>query len=208
VFIELTEHLRCPAAHESGLPLVLVPDRMLGRMVLEGTIGCPTCRREFLIREGIGRFGEASPETPPAPAVDGTLAESVQALLSLSHPGGYVVLIGSAVALAPALAGAMGGIHFVGVNPPAGIGVTPTLSLLLHPSVVPLRSKVARGVVVGGEVPAQGLGEGARVLLAGLRLVVLRGEVTAPAGVEPRAAGKGLWVGEKRTLTRDRGYPE
>ena len=179
--------------------LVLVPDRMVGRMVLEGTIGCPVCRREYPVRAGIALFDDEGPETPAAPAPDPALAEAVRALLGLSNPGGYVVLVGTACALAPSLASLLGGVHLVGINAPPGTEVTPSLSLLAHAGGIPLRTGMARGVVLGAEAAVSPwLGEGARVLLAGLRLVALREAVAAPDGVTVVAAGQGLWVGEKR----------
>ena len=38
MFIELTDHLRCPADHAESY-LVLLPDRMDGRSVREGRLG-------------------------------------------------------------------------------------------------------------------------------------------------------------------------
>jgi uncharacterized protein YbaR (Trm112 family) len=205
VFIELTEHLKCPGAHEEQ-HLILVPDRMVGRTVLGGTVACPVCRREYPVTDGIVRFG-APPPAPPWRAMDAGLAEAVRALLSLSNPGGYVVLVGSACVLASSLATLMGGVHFVGVNPPAGVDVTPSLSLLEHGAAVPLRSAMARGVVLGEEsATSSWLEDGARVLLGGLRLVVLRAETEAPPGITRLASGQGLWVGEKgRAMRGDKG---
>ncbi len=40
--IELTDLLRCPADHDEAF-LVLLPDRMEGRRVLAGHLGCPMC---------------------------------------------------------------------------------------------------------------------------------------------------------------------
>ncbi|HXV85313.1 MAG TPA: hypothetical protein VD793_01375 [Gemmatimonadales bacterium] len=198
MFIELTEFLRCPAAHPSDPHLVLVPDQMVGRMVLEGTVGCPQCRQEFPVRGGVADFDANAAPASPAPPADQRLADTVRALLALTNPGGYVVLVGSAAALAPALTSLMGGIHLVGVNPPAGVQVGANLSLLRHGAGLPLRSRMARGVVLGAEATAAWLEEGARVLLGGLRLVVLRPEVTPPGAVQQMASGHGLWVGEKR----------
>ena len=42
MFIELTDHLRCPADHEEAF-LVLLPDQMDGRAVRGGALGCPVC---------------------------------------------------------------------------------------------------------------------------------------------------------------------
>lgn len=197
MFIELTEHLKCPASHDET-HLVLLPDQMVGRMVVRGTVGCPVCRADYPVENGMVRFGPAPPAQVAAPLEAG-LADAVHALLGLSNPGGFVALVGSACGLAAPLGRLMGGVHFVGINPPGQIEASPWLSPLAHGTSLPLRSAMARGVVLGSEYggspwPA----EAARVLLGGLRLVVLRSEIVPPAGVTPLAAGKGLWVGEKR----------
>ncbi len=95
MFIELTDHLRCPAPHEEAF-LVLVPYEMDGRMVVRGVLGCPICQREFRITHGVavfelnGRTGEAAPglrfdRSPPTHIV---------AFLGLEGPGGYLGLFG------------------------------------------------------------------------------------------------------------------
>jgi hypothetical protein len=92
----------------------------------------------------------------------------------------------------------MGGIHFVGVNPPAGVEELPILSLLRAPANIPLRPSIARAVVVGGDVAsAPWLTEAATVLLRGRRYVVEGETFEAPAGINQLASGQGLWVGEK-----------
>jgi hypothetical protein len=118
--------------------------------------------------------------------------------LDLSGPGGYVVLIGDAVRHAVGLANLMGGIHFVGVNPPSDAEELPVLSLLQARGLIPLRPAMARGVVLGADVAGPPwLEEALRVLLRGRRLVVEREDMVAPAGVRQLAVGQGLWVGEK-----------
>jgi uncharacterized protein YbaR (Trm112 family) len=52
MFIELTDHLRCPADHEESF-LVLLPDRLEGRSVRAGRLGCPVCGRTFGVTEGV-----------------------------------------------------------------------------------------------------------------------------------------------------------
>src|SRR5207302_604314 len=117
--------LRCPEPHGEAF-LVMSTGEMHGRMVRSGILGCPICRREFPIVKGIvdcsgkgkgetGSVGDTQPTFPvsrfPFPAVD---PETLQALLDLSGPGGYVVLVGAAARHAVGLAGLMGGIHFIG----------------------------------------------------------------------------------------------
>ena len=198
--IELTEMLRCPEPHGEAL-LVMSTGEMLGRMVRSGILGCPICRREFPIVKGIVNFSgsgmrDAASVAQAKHPVD---AETLQALLDLSGPGGYVVLVGTAARHAVGLAGLMGGIHFVGINAPPDVEELPVLSLLVCAGVIPLRQTVARGVVVGPDrLGSDWLAEARRVALPGRRVVIEGDDVPVPAGLTQLAAGEGLFVGERR----------
>jgi len=209
--IELTEMLRCPEAHREEM-LVLSTGEVPDRMVRSGLIGCPVCHKEYPIARGIVNFRRsrervsnesssgprAAVYTPPSPLPSADAA-NLQALLELSGPGGYVVLIGSAVRQAPRLSSLMEGVHFVGVNPPLEMEEQPMLSLLYANEKVPMRSSVARGVVVGADLATSPwLVEAHRVLLRGRRFVVENEEPELPIGLLKLAAENGLWVGEKR----------
>jgi uncharacterized protein YbaR (Trm112 family) len=204
--IELTEMLRCPEDHHEEF-LVLSTSEMNGRMVWMGLVGCPVCHRNFEIIDGIVDFTEVvtgerqarAVRRTPAPASPVILdPQSLQALLDLGGPGGYVVLLGSAARLAEGLAGVMGGIHFVGINAPPDVEELPILSLLQTDRVIPLRQAMARGVVVGAELAGTPwVREGVKVLLRGRRLVI-EDELAAPAGLTKLASDQGVWVGEKR----------
>jgi uncharacterized protein YbaR (Trm112 family) len=201
VFIELAEFLRCPKDHGETF-CVLTPETMTGRRVVRGTLGCPTCESEYALEEGVVEFGSdpLAPDgsRPDDSIVEDTLdAETVHALLGLSSPGGVVVLVGSVTRLAGDLAGLLDRVHLVGVNPPLEIRESGSLSLLRSPDAIPLRSSVARGVVLGREYATDPwLGEAARILLRGLRLVIAREESVAP-GVSMLASGHGVSVGQK-----------
>jgi hypothetical protein len=200
VFIELTEFLRCPEDHAEA-HCVLAPGEISARRVMTGVVGCPVCQREYRISGGVTRFG--TPKTRPNP-VPPPAAIVLQAALNLMTPGGYVVLVGSAVSVAECLAPALSGIHLVGVNAPDAILPGPDLTLLDTRATLPLRSSMARGVVLGAEATTGGWpAEATRVLLNGLRLVALAGELHEP-GIEPIASGAGMWVGRK-TGERGRG---
>ncbi len=204
--IELTEMLRCPEPHAEEF-LVISTGEMLGRMIRSGLVGCPVCRREYPLRQGVVDF-TGSGKREAGGVVEGPLpasrfplpdqAQTLQALLDLSGPGGFVVLLGSAARHAVSLAGLMDGIHFVGVNAPPDSEELPVLSLLKGPEVVPLRQSMARGVVVGRELAAPAwLAEAVRVLLRGRRLVVEGEKIPVPPGTKRLASGEGLFVGEK-----------
>jgi uncharacterized protein YbaR (Trm112 family) len=205
--IELIEMLRCPEEHREEF-LVLSTSEMNGRMVWLGLVGCPVCQRDFEIIDGIVDFTEVvtgerqvrSVRRTPAPDTPAIVDDqSLQALLDLGGPGGYVILLGSAARHAVGLAGLMGGIHFVGINAPPDVGELPILSLIQTDQVIPLRQAMARGVVVGAELAKTWwVAEGVRVLLHGRRLVVESEAPALPDGVKPLALGHGLWVGEKQ----------
>jgi len=207
VHIELTEMLRCPEPHEEGF-LVMSTGEMLGRMVRSGMLGCPVCGKEYPIVRGVAHFsGSREQGAGLAVAPSGTAPRSplpvddqtLQALLDLSGPGGYVLLVGSAARHAAGLAGLMGGIHFVGVNAPDDVAELPVLSLLACEAMIPLRHTVVRAAVVGPDrLGAEWLAEARRVLLPGRRLVIESERVAAPAGLTQLALGHGLWVGERR----------
>jgi hypothetical protein len=192
--IELTEMLRCPEQHREEF-LVLSTSEMSGRMVYSGLLGCPVCHKSYDIVRGVVEFGAIS--THRAPSSEHVDAASLQALLDLSGPGGFVILIGSAARHAEGLAALMSGIHFVGVNAPSDLEELPILSLLRSETAIPLRQAMARAVVVGSEyVAPRWLAEARRILLKGRRLVVEAEELTPPPGTKELAVGQGLWVGE------------
>ena len=207
--IELTEMLRCPEPHGEAF-LVMSTGEMHGRMVRSGILGCPICRREFPIVKGIVNFaGSGMGEAGSVAAAEDSLpasrfphpvdSETLQALLDLSGPGGYVVLVGAAARHAVGLAGLMGGIHFIGINAPDDVEELPVLSLLVCPGTIPLRQTIARGVVVGSDrLGSDWLAEARRVVLPGRRVVIEGEDVPVPVGLTRLAAGEGLFVGERR----------
>jgi uncharacterized protein YbaR (Trm112 family) len=200
--IELTEMLRCPEEHAEEF-LVLSTSEMSGRMVYMGVVGCPVCQREYEIVAGkvyfAGRYSTPPAGVlPPPSAPSASDPQTLQALLDLSGPGGYVVLLGAAARHAVGLAGLMGGIHFIGVNAPRDVEELPVLSLVETETKVPLRQAMARAVVVSAELATPAwLAEARRVLLPGRRLVV-ESENVALEGMNTLATGHGLCVGEKR----------
>ena len=196
--IELTEMLRCPEGHREEF-LVLSTGEMSGRMVLSGLVGCPVCHKEYEMANGIVTFGAPASATLAGAVLVAPDAPTLQALLDLGGPGGIVVLLGDAARQAEGLASLMAGIHFVGINAPSDMEELPVLSLLRCDSSIPLKSAMARGVVIGSDVAtAPWLEEGGRVLLRGRRYVLLGEGADLPTGISRLASGDGLLVGEKR----------
>jgi uncharacterized protein YbaR (Trm112 family) len=196
MFIELTDHLRCPVEHDEAF-LVLLPDLIDGRSVRSGTLGCPVCDRRFTIRDGVFDTGDAP--APAEPAAPSRLApDALAALAGVNGPGGYLVLVGAPAAGWREIPEQIPGVGLVAVNPPADVLDQPGVSVL-RSARLPLKTHSMRGVVLGapyGSAPAW-VREAARVLLPGLRMV---GEGTNPPDdtVDIMASADGVWVGTPR----------
>jgi uncharacterized protein YbaR (Trm112 family) len=195
MFIELTDHLRCPAEHDESF-LVLIPDRTSGRAVTEGILGCPVCQREYRIVDGVVQFG------PPGLAVisspDPGLTDALVTFTGLEGPGGYLGLIGDVAGLAGALSEQLANVHLAAVNPPASVKPSLTVSVLQSPRV-PFKQRSMRSLILGQPFAADPAWQLAAVgaVLPGLRVV---GAGTAPdaPGFELMAEAAGWWVGKSR----------
>ena len=195
MFIELTDHLRCPADHEESF-LVLLPGRMEGRSVRTGHLGCPVCGRTFQLTDGVLDIGDA----PASGAVGGSVleADALTTLTGLHGPGGYLTLVGPVASLWSDVAVLNPGVALVAVNPPGEVSDTLELSVL-RGARLPIKSGSMRGVVLGrpfADDPSW-IREAARVVLPGLR-VVGEGNDPAPELIELLASADGVWVGVKR----------
>lgn len=184
--IELTDHLRCPAPHDEAF-VILLPDRMDGRDVVAGHLGCPRCGWGTAWQDGVPDFGGAWVPEPDFP-LD---AEAVVAMLGLDGPGGWVALAGEAAALAATLGERLPGVSFVVINPPAGF-VPTSATNVLRSGAWPLKRHSMRGVVLGASA-APWATDGALSALHGRQAVGI-GSTPADVGLEVMAEAGGVWV--------------
>jgi uncharacterized protein YbaR (Trm112 family) len=195
MFIELTDHLRCPADHDESF-LVLLPDRVEGRSVIAGQLGCPVCGRTFALESGVLDTGDSPASDAPGRSV--LDPEALTALAGLNGPGGYLTLVGPVADRWAEVAELNPGVALVAVNPGGGVSDAPGVSVL-RGGRIPLRSGSMRGVVLGRPYGADPywVGEAARVVLPGLRVV---GEGADPPAdlIDLMASTGGAWVGTKR----------
>lgn len=108
--IEIVDSLRCPEPHDD-IWLVASVTRFDGRDIVDGVLGCPICRRQFVVARGEVDFcGDSAtatrdahaPDAPPLPSSDDVMR--ARALLALDEPGGLVLLGGVHARYAPSLA--------------------------------------------------------------------------------------------------------
>lgn len=193
MFIELTDHLRCPAEHEEAY-LVLLPEVVEQRDVRSGRLGCPICGWEITFSDGVVDFGGGSPAVGPSVLS----AEAVRAFLGLSGPGGYAALVGAPAALAAELATSLRGVALVLVNPP-GATVAEIPASVLRGARLPVKRASMRGVVVGADFASDPawIKDAVGSVLPGLRVVV-EGASVEMAGIELLAEAEGVWVGRRK----------
>ena len=225
--IDLIELFRCPRAHEESW-LVATFDRMAGRHVTEGRLGCPVCRAEYPIEGGLLRFdgpggtqGDARPAagepsgTPSAAgpgdvhdggagAADDEEALRLAALLDLSSCCGVVVLSGSWSENAEQLASITEDIHILLHDPPTvpAAGDTGSISAIVSPGRLPLAAGAVRGVALGPTGPGDELGSDAAQSLRGKGRLVAPVGVALPEGVTELARDERVWVAERRERPR------
>lgn len=200
--IELVDSLRCPEPHDDTW-LVASVTRFDGRDIVEGALGCPICRRQFVVSRGeVGFAGEAPAEggesgssiAPPVPDGDDVLR--ARALLALDEPGGIVLLGGVLAWLAQPLSDDAQ-VTPILLNAPAWAWsdtVAPS-AVRAHASL-PFAGGSLRAVWLDAATATPSLLAGAaRALRPGGRLVA---PVAAalPAGVRQLASDSQVWVAE------------
>jgi hypothetical protein len=201
VHLDLVDVLRCPAGHEES-HLIASIDRLVGRHIAEGSLGCPVCRQTFPIRAFAAWFAEGEQRTAlaartgtDAPVDDDALARAA-ALLDARTPGARFLLCGERARVATPLALAYD-VHCVAINPPPGIDAGDGVSLLHTGERVPLASACVAGAALdaaAGTRPA--------FLASVVHAVRPGGRIVGPASVPPPASLRVLaadaidWVAE------------
>ncbi len=194
MFIELTDLLRCPNPHDESF-LVLLPDKMDGRSVRTGQLGCPVCGRTFQLVDGVFDAGGAPPDSGGNTGLTG---ESVSVLIGLSGPGGYAALVGPVASLWEEVAAHNPGVALVAINPPRQVTDSAGVSVV-RGGMIPLKSRTLRGVVLGKSYADDPVWvrDAARLVLPGLR-VVGEGDQPPEDLIEVMASADGVWVGVRK----------
>lgn len=215
MFIELVDSLRCIVPHEDSW-LVAGADRMDGRRIVDGTLGCPVCRARYEIRDGVAWFGAeptvgagrevTSPwEAPEAEAM------RLAALLGVTDQGGRVLLEGAWGALAERVLQLVP-VELLLVDPPAEVRAGEGISVVRTAgTTLPLAAASMRAAAADAPTGAR-LDAIAGVVRPGGR-VVAPAPVPVPAELAELARDERHWVAERRaapsapvqlTMTRGR----
>jgi hypothetical protein len=210
MFIDLVQSLRCIESHEDTW-LVAAVERLEGRHIIEGTLGCPLCQREYAVRGGVGWFldrapGEGGgPDGPPRVATEPAAppapdrAMRAAALLGLTDPGGFILLGGEWGDLAPAL-GEFSRAHFIVLDPPHTPPLAAELSVIRAGERLPLAAGALRAAAFDAAAasPAR-LDAAVRALRSGGRLVAPASH-PLPNDVRELARDAADWVAERTPI--------
>lgn len=101
MLLSLVDSLRCPG-HDEEASLVLAVESWAGPRVAEGTLGCPVCHARYPIHRGAVDFAPGDDSVRRAGSAGEPLRLAAQ--LSLSEPGGIILLTGRYAALSEELA--------------------------------------------------------------------------------------------------------
>ena len=197
MFLELTEILRCPRAHDESY-VICGPVSMDGRDVVRGGLACPVCGAEYPIIDRVAWFAPPDDVRRVTPAPGALTAEAAATFLHLDGAGGYVLLVGAAGRFGAELGDRLPGVGVAAVNPPRGVMPSAALSVLYSPQALPVKRHSCRGAIVGADAAAEPwLSAAAGTVLNGLRVIV-EAEAAQPAGVVEIVRGAGMVVGERR----------
>lgn len=200
MLLDIVDVLRCPARHEETW-LVASAERWSGRHVVAGKLGCPVCRAEYPIRDGVADFapgGRATrapsdvvaarpDERPPGEAPALRLA----AQLGLIDPGGVVLLTGIYGRHADALADTVES-RLIVLN--SASRVQAAASEIRLADALPFASASVRAIAFDpAALPAALLDSAVRLLRAEGRLVAPVG-LAVPPGVRELARDEAEWV--------------
>lgn len=189
MLLTLTDHLTCPGCGPSA-GLILLIEEATDRRVVAGALGCPVCRVQYAIADGVadlrtaGDVAAGTQQPAPSGGVPPMDPVRVAALMDLGHGGGFVLLDGPAASrVAPAVAEVAPDQEIVvslSDGGPAGEARGRAVSVLLDAGSLPLRSGAMRAVAALGAVPGdERLKELIRVCRPTGRFVVELGEPDA-----------------------------
>jgi hypothetical protein len=193
VFLELVDALRCIRPHEETW-LVAAMDRVDGREIIDGMLGCPICHAEYPVRDGVADFTAGGVAVPSQAADSRESAMRLAALLDLTDGRGWALLVGSWGSIARELQSIVSN-PLVLVNPPAGTGSGHGVSVLLASASLPIAMGAARCAALD-ESLSWSVAPAIAAVRTGGRIVGRTG-LTLPEGVREIARDEMGWVGER-----------
>ena len=197
MFIEVIDTLRCPVDHRDSWLVASIVERD-DRLVREGMLGCPVCRREYPIARGAAWFGvDPADFAEPAPALsfDAEGAMRAGAFLAPAE-GSSIVLVGSWAVHAAALAELMP-MRVFAVNPTIALEESERVAIVHTSMGLPFAPRSLRGIALDERATADDVAGAVREDADGARLVA-PASLALPPEMNELARDEASWIAEKR----------
>ena len=156
MLLELTDLLACPQCGPEQSLVLLVTEAGEGR-VRTGWLGCPNCRRDFPVNDGVAdlRLDTEDREGGTEPLRDDELPLKIVALSGLTQERGFLVVDEHLAAAAHQIAEIAPEVEVIAVSPEAPSGATDSGLRRVGPPGLPgtAGSGASRQDVVGSETP-------------------------------------------------------
>ena len=197
MYIELLDILRCTSDHPQ-IPLVTAISERDGRFVVDATVGCPACRREYRVVRGVAWFTDELPPETPAPIAtpDDEAAVRLAAFLAVSEGATYAIT-GEWARHAPEIAELVAA-RIYALNPGHVIEETERLGVIRSDRRLPFAHASLRGLAIGDASLSETELDAALGAVAPGGRLVAPASLPVPAGVSELARDDSVWVGEKR----------
>ncbi len=167
--LTLTDHLTCPRCGEGGL--ILLADRVEGRRVIAGQLGCPGCRARYRVEDGVADLtGTAAAPAAPAEMAD---AGRVAALLGVTEGPAMLLLLGAYAPVAREIATIIPEVEVIVADTDfAPAPDEPGVSRIRIGERIPLRDSSMQGVLVSARSTVP-ITEAVRVVRLAARVVLI-----------------------------------
>lgn len=198
MYSELVDTLRCLNPHEDSW-LVAAADLTEGRHILRGMLGCPICHARYPISDGIADFTGGARRPVELEPERGDFGEDdalkLAAMLDLTTPAGYVLLVGRWARLAGRLR-ELAPVTVLAVNAPPDVVMGDGISGVLTGDRIPVAAGSARGAALDAARDVL-VASAVAALRAGGRIVG-EASIPDPDDVTIVARDDRHWVGTRR----------
>ncbi len=197
MFIELLDFLRCTEDHPP-IALVTAITRREGRFVVDAVMGCPSCRREYAIVDGVASFVGAAVSKPVDAAFQREPEGAVRVAAFLAVSDGSTIALADDWAPYAAEVAEMVGARVFAINSPVSLDESERLGVLHTGHRLPFADAALGGVAIGSEGWTGGdLVRIVSRLASGGRLVA-PAATALPPGMDEIARDDAVWIAEKR----------
>ncbi len=205
MFFELTDYLACPRCGPA-FGLVLLVEEVDGRRVRSGWLGCPNCRHDYPVREGVAdlRLDPHADPGKPGRFKDAELALKIVALSGMGEDSGCLMVDERLAHSAAEVAALAHQLEVIAVSAwSADATSTAGVSLVLADVRFPLVESRLRCVAIAPGGDSELVAAAARRVAAGGRLLLFDAaesdlEVARRSGLKIVAVEDGTAVAERR----------